>query len=67
LENVITASMELELTAFPLDASAEPRTWTFRAPGPGFKQGDARAMAEERIIKQIVSDTKMSLATLFTN
>ncbi len=67
LENVTTASMELELTAFPTDASSEPSTWTFRAPGPGFKNEDARAMAEERVIKQITRDTNMSLNAMFTN
>ena len=67
LENLITATMELELAVFPTTASADSQTWSFRAPGPGFKQSDARAAAEERIIKQIAKDTKMSLTALFTN
>lgn len=67
LENVITANMELEMTAFPTGASSHSQTWTFRAPGPGFKKEDARAMAEERIIKQISRDTNISLNTIFQN
>jgi hypothetical protein len=37
----------------------QDRTWTFRAAGAGFKTGDARALAEERIMKQITNDTSL--------
>jgi len=67
LENLITATMELELAVFPTTASGDSQTWSFRATGPGFKQSDARAAAEERIIKQIAKHAKMSLTALFTN
>lgn len=67
LENVITATMGLEVTALPIDTAINGQTWTFSASGAGFKQQDARAMAEERLLKQIANDTKMSLTSLLTN
>lgn len=61
LENVITANMSLELMAAPTATSGQNRTWTFTAAGAGFKQSDARQLAEERLMKQIananISDT----------
>lgn len=60
LENVMTATMQLELTAFSL-SDGQSQSWTFVANGSGFKQAEARLMAEERLIKQIAKDTKMSL------
>jgi hypothetical protein len=61
LENVMTANMRLEVTVLHVSGTVQSKTWTFTANGAGFKQGDARALAEERLIKQIGSDTKMSL------
>jgi hypothetical protein len=61
LENVITASMELDVTTLPIGSQAEKRTWTFTAAGAGFTQENARQQAEERLIKQIANDTKMTL------
>lgn len=64
LENVITATMRLDVTVVPVVGQANPMTWTFTAYGPGFTKDIARGMAEERIIKQISSDTKMSLTDI---
>jgi len=61
LENVITANMRLEVTVLQVAGTVQSKTWTFTANGAGFKPGDARSLAEERLIKQIGSDTKMSL------
>ncbi|MCI0560624.1 MAG: hypothetical protein MN733_19225 [Nitrososphaera sp.] len=59
LENLITASMELEVTALSVKRRGENQTWRFRGNGAGFKQGDARAQAEERIMTQITKATDM--------
>ena len=61
LENVMTANMQLQITAFSI-AGGQSQSWTFVANGSGFKQSEARLMAEERLIKQIGKDTKMSLS-----
>jgi len=61
LQNVITASMELDVKTLLIGSQAEKQTWTFTAAGAGFTQADARAQAEERLIKQITNDTKMTL------
>jgi hypothetical protein len=61
LENVITATMRLDVTVVPISGQGDSKTWTFTANGPGFNQTVARAAAEERLIKQIAADTKMSL------
>jgi hypothetical protein len=60
LENVMTANIQLEITAFSI-ADGQSQSWTFVANGAGFKHPEARQMAEERLIKQIANDTKMSL------
>jgi len=68
LENVITASMQLEIMARSVAGSESTKTWKFSATGAGFTQADARLQAEERLIKQIASDPKLSLtAILSTN
>ena len=67
LENVLTATMKLNVIALPIAGQVEPKKWTFTAAGAGFKQQDARAMAEERIIKQIDTDTNMSLNLINQN
>ena len=61
MENVITATVQLEVAVIPVAGNGQSKTWTLTANGAGFKPGDARAMAEERLIKQIASDRKMSL------
>jgi len=61
LENVITANMRLEVMTSSASPNGERQTWFFSANGAGFTQSDARALAEERLLKQISADTKMSL------
>jgi hypothetical protein len=61
LDNVITATMQVEIELVPVSSSLQDERWTFTATGAGFKNEEARALAEERIIKQISTDTKMSL------
>jgi hypothetical protein len=63
LNNLITATMRLELNALPVGAWGQNNGWTFSANGAGFRQADARAAAEERIVKQI-SGTNFNLAPL---
>jgi hypothetical protein len=61
LMNLVTANMQLEVQVLPIARSVQGGTWAFTANGSGFKQVEARAMAEERLIKQISKDTKMSI------
>jgi hypothetical protein len=61
LDNVTTATLQLKITVVPVSGKATGNTWAFTAYGPGFTKEVARKAAEERIIKQIASDTKMSL------
>ena len=65
LNNVITANMRLEVMIVPVAKSGPDRTHTFTAYGAGFKPGDARSMAEERLIKQIAGDTKIFSDQIF--
>ncbi len=67
LDNVITATMQLEVMAASVVGPANSQEWTFTAVGSGFKNADARAMAEERLIKQINADTGMSLNLISPN
>ena len=60
LGNLVSAHLHLELTAVSV-SSAQSRSWSFLANGAGFKQTEARQMAEERLIKQIAKDTRISL------
>lgn len=64
LENLITANVRLEVMSLPIDEAGERQTWSFTANGPGFHTADALQMAEERLIKQISNDTKMSLSEI---
>ena len=66
LENVTTANMRLEVLALSANPDGDSTTWTLMAAGAGFNQKAARALAEERILKQISSDTKMSLNEIIT-
>jgi hypothetical protein len=61
LLNVMTASMQLEVVLVPVSGNAQGESWSFTASGTGFNQATARQLAEERLIKQIANDTKMSL------
>lgn len=62
LDNVLTATMELDIETRSIGSQGKNMTWTFTTAGAGFKQADARAMAEERLIKQIMNDTNMALS-----
>jgi len=61
LDNVTTATMQLKITVVPVSDKATGEAWTFTAYGAGFAKEVARKAAEERLIKQIATDTKMSL------
>jgi hypothetical protein len=63
LNNIVTANMHLEIVTLPVAGNLESRSWTFTANGAGFRRAEARIQAEERIIKQIETDTKMTLGT----
>jgi len=67
LENVMTANLRLEVMMLPVAAPDQPEAWTLSATGAGFTQKDARSLAEERLIKQIAKDPKMSLNPPVTN
>lgn len=67
LENLITANVRLKVMTLPTVANGQNKTWTFTANGPGFHTEDALQMAEERIVKQISMDTKMSLNQISPN
>ena len=57
--------MNLEVLIKSFAGSDPGQTWTFNASGAGFKQGVARLNAEERLLKQISTDTKMSFVEIF--
>jgi hypothetical protein len=61
LENVITATLKLEVISISPSGNAPDRTWTFTANGAGFTQTEARQQAAERLIKQINADKTLSL------
>ena len=61
LENLISAHLHLDVMTMSVATKGDSRSWTFTANGAGFKRDDARQMAEERVIKQIIGDTNMSL------
>ena len=61
LDNLISANMQLAIQVVPIAGSIQNQAWTFTANGAGFSQAEAWSMAEERLIKQITNDTKMSL------
>jgi hypothetical protein len=62
LDNVITAHLTLEIQLVPVLGSTQTQSWKFTSNGAGFSQTEAVSMAEDRIIKQISNDTKMSLS-----
>jgi hypothetical protein len=61
LNNVVTADMHLHVVSLTLSRKIENRGWTLAAKGSGFSPADARMQAEERIIKQIANDPKLTL------
>jgi len=61
LANVMTANMQLEVVTIPITGNIPSQAWKFMANGAGFKETEARRMAEERLMKQIAADTKISL------
>ena len=67
LENVISATMQLKVAVVPVSGQSDGKTWTFTANGPGFTKEVARQAAEERLIKQIATDTNMSLTAITSN
>ena len=66
LQNVLTAKLSLEVAAQAMDASGASKTWTLTVSGAGFDRKAARAMAGERILKEIANDKTMSLASILT-
>lgn len=67
LENVLTATMTLKVAVMPVSGQSNGKPWTFTAYGPGFTKEVARQAAEERLIKQIITDTNMSLDAITSN
>jgi hypothetical protein len=61
LEDVMSAHMDLEIGIFDVKGTGDSSTYTLTANGAGFKENSARQMAEERLIKQIAKDSKISL------
>jgi hypothetical protein len=61
LDNLVTANLQLEIQVMPIVGSLHNQTWNFTASGAGFSQTEAKSNADDRILKQIASDTKMSL------
>lgn len=59
LENVITASMRVEVAALSVVHRGESQSWTFSATGAGFNPALARQAAEERFIKQLSAATNI--------
>jgi hypothetical protein len=64
LDNLITANVRLDVRAAPVSGNGQSQSWGFTANGAGFHTTDALLMAEERLIKQISADTKMSLSEI---
>lgn len=60
LENVITASLTVELREMRLPFRSPIQTWKFATSGAGFRESDARTMAEERLTKKIKTDTNLA-------
>jgi hypothetical protein len=61
MENLVSANMQLEVTLVSVATRGQSQSWTFTANGAGFNTQAARQAAEERLIKQIAKDTRMSL------
>lgn len=61
LENTTTARMRLDVTVLSATERGQSRSWSFSSSGIGFSEMQARAMAEDRIVKQIQKGTTMKL------
>jgi hypothetical protein len=62
LDNLISANIELDVATLPIGSKGiQNRTWTFTSAGSGFTQPEAHKMAEDRIVKQILNETNMTL------
>ena len=59
LQNLITATMKLEITSMSVGVPSGRKTRAFTSNGPGFKEVDARHSAEERLIKQITAENNI--------
>lgn len=64
LQNVITANMQLEVMISAVGAPDQSQAWTLTANGAGFTRNDARQLAEERLLKQIAKDPRLSLTQI---
>ena len=60
LENVTTATMQLDVVLASVATPGQSQSWTFTASGAGFNNQAARSMAEDRLIKKIADDKNMS-------
>jgi len=67
LQNVLTANMELEVLLISSRNKDDKRTWTLKANGAGFKEADARAMAEERLVKELATDPNLPFIQTIRN
>jgi hypothetical protein len=56
MQGLVTARLKLELSAISTATYRQPQAHTALAAGAGFKETDARALAEERLLKQIAAD-----------
>lgn len=61
LQNVITATVRLDIATLPTSGNETGGSWFFTAVGTGFNPMAARAAAEDRLTKQIGEDKRMSL------
>lgn len=62
LENVITASLLLEIKLASIARRGESQSWKFIANGAGFTEALALKAAEERLIKQLSADTNVTVS-----
>ena len=61
LDNVLTATLQLEVKAVSPSFGIGNKGWQFEATGAGFKPEDARSLAEERIFKKLTNNTPISI------
>jgi hypothetical protein len=61
LDNLITANLQLEVQVVPIAGNIQSQTQKFTATGAGFSQTEAESMAEERLFKNYINNTNMSL------
>ena len=61
LENILTANMQVEMVALPIAGQVESQDMEIHGNRSGTPSSKTHEQAEERIIKQITTDTTMSL------